>query len=205
MNHPGDRVDFDALQRQVQSIAAEVFAAPRWTRPAPHVVVDPHVPTRNRAFASTRRRSLPLVRVNPGVLSEPATVVRGTLAHEAGHLVIGSRGAAGWTFAAAVPLWSVAIFCCVVGVRHNQTGQTSLWFGLALVPALLALRLIAIPTRRCELRADRLSSDLVGVQTVIATLQYLEAQTPMLIRILARAGLDSHPSPRQRIRNILAI
>jgi Zn-dependent protease with chaperone function len=196
--------DGDALQRELQAIAADIFVPPRWTLPPPRIVVDPHVPARNRALASARRRP-PLILVSPRVLGEPVDVVRGTLAHEAGHLLGGRRGVAGWTLAAAVPLWAVAIACCVIGVQHAQTAQTSQWFAVALIPTLLALRLMAIPSRRCELRADRLSSQLVGVAAVVATLQHLDAVTPMPTRVLAATGMDSHPSPRQRIRHLLAV
>lgn len=161
-------VDGDALQRQLQAIAADIFVPPRWTLPPPRVVVDPHVPARSRALASARRRP-PLIRVSPRVLGEPVDVLRGTLAHEAGHLLGVRRGAAGWTLAAAVPLWAIAIAFFAIGVQHSQTVQTSQWFGLAILPALLALRLIAIPSRRCELRADRLSSQIVGVAAVVTT------------------------------------
>lgn len=192
-----------ALQARVDQIAGDLFAGPGWPGPAPVVRVDPRVASGNRALASTPH-GLGLIRISPAVADEPEEYLRGTLAHEAGHLALGHQRAAhaGWALAIGIPLWTLAIVCCVIGVQHSTTEQTSMWFGLAFIPALLALRLIVIPSRRNELAADQWSTSLIGVDAVLSTLQHLHDQRSPLSRLAAGIGMDTHPSPRQRARHI---
>jgi Zn-dependent protease with chaperone function len=200
-----DRVGAHPLQRRADAIAASVFVPPAWPLPIPTVLVDPHLPRRNRATATTRGGRM-LIRVHPRVLDEPIDVVRGTLAHEGGHIMLGRRCThTGWTLIVAIPLWSAAIACCVMGIHQARTAQTSLWFGLALLPTLLALRLVVIPSQLCELRADRLSTTLVGAVVVVRTLECLTAETQLTTRFAAAAGMDSHPLPRQRLRHLAKV
>jgi|ThiBio_1000_plan_1041568.scaffolds.fasta_scaffold00488_9 predicted Zn-dependent protease len=192
-----------ALQTRVDQIARDLFASPGWTSPAPVVRVDPRVAGGNRALASVHH-GVGLIRISPVVADEPEEYLRGTLAHEAGHLALGHQRAAhaGWVLAIGIPLWALAIACCVIGVRDSTTEQTSLWFGLAFIPALLALRLIVIPSRRNELAADQWSTNLIGVEAVLSTIQHLRAAQSPLGRLAAGIGMDTHPSPRQRARHV---
>lgn len=194
-----------ALQTRVDQVARDLFADTGWSGPAPLVRVDARVAGGNRALASTHHGAA-LIRISPSVADEPEECLRGTLAHEAGHIALGHQRAAhtGWALTLGIPLWALAIACCVIGVRHSAVSQTSLWFALAAVPALLALRVIVIPSRRNELAADLWSARLVGTTAVLATLEHLHHQRRPLARAVARLGLDSHPSPRQRARRLEA-
>lgn len=195
--------DLVALQARVDQIARDLFAGPGWTRHAPVVRVDPRIGGGLRAMASTHD-GVGLIRISPAVAAEPEDYLRATLAHEAGHITLGHHRAshAGWALAIGIPLWALAIACCVIGVQHSTTGQTSLWFGLAFIPALVALRLIVIPSRRSELAADQWSTSLIGVDAVLRTLQHLHDERSPLARLAAGIGMDTHPSPRQRARHV---
>lgn len=188
-----------ALQARVDQVAHDLFDGPGWTGPAPIVLVDPRVASRTRAQASTHHRA-GLIRISPTVADESEDYLRGTLAHEAGHIALGHQRAAhaDWALAIGVPLWALAIACCVIGVQDSTTEQTSMWFGLAFIPALLALRLIVIPSRRSELAADQWSTSLISVDAALSTLQHLHDQRSPLARLAAGIGMDTHPSPRQR-------
>lgn len=171
----------------------------------PDVLVDPRVSRRTRAAAGMRR-GRGLIRLSPAVAEEPAEYLRDTIAHEAGHLALGHHPAAhtAWALTVGIPLWASAITCCVMGVQHSSTQQASLWFGLAVVPALLAMRLIVIPSRRGEIAADRWSSNAVGTASVLRTLAHLDSQCGPFVRLAAHIGMDTHPSPKQRARRLHA-
>jgi Zn-dependent protease with chaperone function len=192
-----------ALQARVDQVALDLFADPGWNGPAPAVRVDPRVAAAHRALASVQEGN-GVIRISPEVAAEPADYLRGTLAHEAGHIALGQQRSAhtGWALAIGIPLWALAIACCVIGVQNSATQQISLWFGLALVPALVALRLIVIPSRRSELAADRWSATLIGTDAVLRTLQHLDEQCGPLTRFAARLGMDTHPSPRRRAQRL---
>lgn len=192
-----------ALQARVDQLAGELFTTPAWSRPVPEVRVDPRVPRVNRALAS-HRNGRGLIRLSPAAAVEPVEILRGTLSHEAGHLALGHQPAAhaGWALAIGVPLWTLAIVCCVIGVQHSPTQQISFWFAAAFLLALVALRLTVIPSRRSELAADRWSASLIGADAVLRTLQHLDVQCTPLARFAATIGMDSHPSPRQRAKRI---
>lgn len=195
-----------ALQTRVDQVAHDLFAGPGWTGTLPVVRVDARVSGGNRALASTHH-GVALIRISPAAAAEPADTLRGTLAHEAGHIALGHQRAAhtGWALALGTPLWALAIACCIVGVKHSTVSQTSLWFALAAVPALLALRVIVIPSRRNELAADSWSTRLVGTTSVLTTLEHLHRQRSPMARGIAHLGLDTHPSPRQRARRLAAL
>lgn len=192
-----------ALQARVDLVASGVFTGSDWIGPAPPVRVDPRVAGGSRAVAGTHKGTS-LIRISPAAAAEREDYLRGTLAHEAGHIALGHQRAAhtGWALAIGVPLWALAIACCVIGVQHSTTEQTSLWFGLAFVPALLALSLIVVPSRRSELAADQWSTTLIGTDAVLRTLQHLHDQSSPLARLAAGLGMDTHPSPRQRARHV---
>lgn len=195
--------ELDALQARVDQVAGELFTTPAWTSPVPEVRVDLRVPRANRALASNRKGRA-LIRLSPAAAQEPVEILRGTLSHEAGHLALGHQRAThtGWALAIGVPLWTLAIACSVIGAQHSSTQQTSLWLGAALATALLALRLIVIPSRRSEIAADRWSATLIGVDAVQRTLEHLDAQCGPLARLAANVGMDTHPSSRQRARRL---
>lgn len=192
-----------ALQSRVDEVARALFVAPNWTGPVPFVRVDPRVGGGNRALASTHH-GVGLIRVSTAVAAEPAEFLRGTLAHEAGHVALGHHRAshAGWVLTVGIPLWALAIGCGVAGVQDSTLTQTSLWFGLAFLSAVLALRVIVIPSRGSELTADQWSTRLVGVETVLHTLQHLYDQESPLGRLATIIGMDTHPSPGQRARYV---
>src|SRR5579875_3917705 len=206
MNDVGTRgslEELDALQARVDQIAGELFSSPAWTSPVPDVRVDQRVPRINRALVSSRN-GRGLIRISPAAAEEPVEILRGTLSHEAGHLALGHQPAAhtGWALAVGVPLWSLAIACCAIGVQHSSTQQTSIWFAAAFLPALLALRLIVIPSRRCELAADQWSATLIGADAVLRTLRHIDRRCGPFARFTATIGMDTHPSPRQRARRL---
>jgi hypothetical protein len=199
--HPPE--DLVALQARVDQIAGDLFAGLGWTHPAPVVRVDPRVAGSNRALASTHH-GVGLIRISPAVAAEPEDYLRGTLSHETGHIALGLQRAshAGWALAIGIPLWALAIVCCVIGVQDSTTEHTSLWFAFAFVPALVALRLVVIPSRRSELAAGQWSTSLIGVDAVVNTLQHLQDGRSPLGRLAAGIGMDTHRSPRQRARHV---
>lgn len=195
--------ELDDLQRRAELLAHEVFTTPEWTGPQPLIIVDSRVPARNRARAITRP-GREVIRIHPEVFADPPDVIRGTFAHEAAHVLQGRPS--GWAapLIGTAVLWAAAIACCVRGAEQPHTSTTSASFGAAIIAALLALRMAVIPSRRYELRADALSAQLVGGAVVERTLRHLNTQTPALNRLAATLGLDTHPSPRQRIRRLRA-
>jgi Zn-dependent protease with chaperone function len=198
-------VEVEDPQSRVDAVARQIFNGPSWTLPDPTVVVDPQVPRRLRAVATSRRGVLS-IRVSPAVAREADEYLRGTLAHEGAHLLMPIRRGAriSWPVAVAISCWVVAIVLCVEAVRQTSTGDISIWFAGAVAPALLAQRVIVIPSRRCEVAADRLASILTSTEVVVHTLQHLHQLTPAPVRAAAALGMDSHPSPKQRARRVMA-
>ena len=188
---------------QLAELADEIFAAAGWQGIHPPTVVDRRVSRSIRARADGRpgRQS---IRVNPCLLIEPEPVRRGTIAHEVAHLD-GIR-AEHWVSAlvGTLCLWAAAIAMVTVATMAGSTTVVSLWFLAGIVAALAALRLSVIPQRRCERAADRQSAAYVDLEVVVSTLQYLHRQTPAVLRMIAACGFETHPSPRQRLRSVLA-
>jgi Zn-dependent protease with chaperone function len=193
--------DLAARQRALDALVDELLLSANWPGPKPPITVDPNLPAHLRARC-TIRRGRERIRIHPRVFDEPYDVQRGTAAHEIAHLVEGR--ATGWPIALllTVGLWSTAIVAIATGLLgHDLAGQ---WRGMLAGITLggIAWRVAVIPQRRCERRADAYSTTLVGRDVVIRTLRHLQAETPRYVRAVATLGLDSHPSPAQRLRSL---
>jgi len=194
----------DSPQRRLDVLAADVFAAAGWVGATPAVTVDGSLASYTRARCSTRP-GREHIRVHPRVLDEPPGVQRGTLAHEIAHL-LDDRQSRGWPGALVVTavLWGAAFVAVVVALREPDEDAMLLGIGLSWLIAAAAWRVWVGGQRRCELRADAGSVVIVGRDTVLETLRHLHRETPAPFRAAAAIGLETHPSPAQRIRHITA-
>jgi len=190
-------------QLRLDAIAADVFEAAGWTGPRPPVTVDPTLSRYTRARCMIRP-GRERIRIHPRVLDEPEPVQRGTVAHEIAHLLEGQ--ARGWPVAliVTVALWAAAITLVWRAMMQDDAAALAGRFGAGLVFACLAWGVAVTPQRHCELRADQRSVALVGRQAVLQTLRQLREDTPAVLRALAAAGLETHPSPTQRLRHLSA-
>lgn len=168
-----------------ERLLAEAAALTRRLAAAAHVSVHTlAVQPRTKRWARAERRQNGFwVVINPGLLTAPEPVLRGVLAHEIGHIVLGHpQGRRRLLVVAGTAGMALLLAGYVAGLWLIFT------FGAWLLPIVIAGWLVSIVAiratlllvmRRREYQVDRVAAGLLGsTEPVVAFLDWFDAHTP---------------------------